>query len=110
MKNKAKFLITGVLALLWAQSPTQADGQAVPVDEQPAQPGFELPDAPASEKNRGIQYQEQRIGGRLERVTVTRKNGFTEIYRNNRADTLWSAQENEIGEVPNVRRWVIGTW
>ena len=100
MKNKAKFLITGVLALLWAQSPTQADGQ----------PGFELPDAPAPEKNRGIQYQEQRVGGRLERVTVTRENGLTEIYRNNRADTLWSAQENEIGEVPNVRRWVIGTW
>ena len=107
MKKKTKWLIAGLSVLpavfLLAQQPAAAD-------EQPAQPGFELPDAPAPEKNRGIQYQEQRVGGRLERVTVTRENGLTEIYRNNRADTLWSAQENEIGEVPNVRRWVIGTW
>ena len=90
----------------------------MPADEpQPLSPGpgLQLPDDLADDLANGAQehsvpYQEHRVGGRLERVTVTRENGFTEIYRNNRPDTVWSAQENEIGEVPNMRQWIIGTW
>ena len=63
-----------------------------------------------NQAGQSVRYQEHRVGGRLERVTITRENGFTEIYQNNRADTVWSAEENEIGEVPNMRQWVIGTW
>ncbi len=56
------------------------------------------------------QYQEYRVGGRLESITIFRKNQLTEWYRNYRIDTIWAAQENEIGEVPNRREWIIGTW
>lgn len=106
MKDKTKMLsasglIAGVVVLLLAA--------AAPADEPPV-PTLPTPPDTALDKNRGFQYQEYRVGGRLERVTVTHKNGLTEIYRNNRADTVWSAQENEIGEVPNMRQWQIKTW
>ena len=54
-----------------------------------------------------IIYHEQRVGGRLERVDIIRKNGITETYRNNRNDTLWAGQENEIGDLPTMRQWII---
>lgn len=84
-----------------------------------ALPGLKLPDdlkaretsgSADAAQTRGIQYRERHIGGRLEQVTVTRKNGFTETYRNNRADTIWSAPENEIGEALNLRQWIIRAW
>ncbi len=59
---------------------------------------------------RAVQYHEHRVGGRLERVTITRANQLTEVYRNRRADTIWAAEENEIGETPNMRQWIIGSW
>ncbi len=87
--------------------------QPIAADEQPTTPDASV-FAEAWEKNqeqeRSVPYQEHRVGGRLERVIITHDNGLTEIYRNNRADTVWSAEENEIGEVPNMRQWVIGTW
>lgn len=91
---------------------------ALPVlaDDEP--PDLKLPEdmkvaaAPGESAGdkRGLQYFEQRIGGRLERVTVTRDNGFTETYRNHRADAIWSAPENEIGETANMRQWIIRAW
>ena len=59
---------------------------------------------------RGVPYREYRVGGRLERVVVVHKHGLTETYRNNRADTLWTAAEDAPGEVPNMRRWIIRSW
>ena len=53
---------------------------------------------------------EERIGGRLERVSIERKKGLSETYRNNRPDTLWSGPEDEVGDLPNMRKWVITTW
>lgn len=71
-------------------------------------PGLQLPDdLKAGDKPRGIQYHAQHIGGRLERVTITRSNGPTETYRNKRADTIWRAPANEIGETANMRQWII---
>ena len=111
MKEKTRrFIVSLIVGLSVVPVVFLLAQQPAPADEQPAQPGLQLPNAPAPEKSRGIQYQEHRVGGRLERVTIIRENGFTEIYRNNRADTLWSAQENEIGEVPNMRQWILGTW
>jgi hypothetical protein len=55
-------------------------------------------------------YEEIRVGGRLERVTVKRDGGFTEIYKNNRDDTLWDGAEGELGEGRNQRQWKIGSW
>lgn len=90
-----------------------------PAGAAEALPGLKLPDDLKAQETagnadaaqpRGIQYREHRIGGRLERVTVTRENGFTEIYRNNRGDTIWSAPENEIGEALNLRQWIIRAW
>jgi len=57
-----------------------------------------------------VEYEEFRSGGRLERLTVRRNNGVTEIYQNQRSDALWSAEENELGEVRNIRKWIIGSW
>lgn len=108
MKNDANRWLVSMLAsivmLLLMQQPMRADTQSV--QRSIAQ----SPDHRAPQKDRVRQYQERRIGNRLERVTITRTNQFTEIYRNNRADTIWAAEENEIGEVPNMRQWVIGTW
>lgn len=92
---------------------------APPAGAAEAVPGLKLPDdlkaqetagSAEAAQTRGIQYREQHIGGRLERVTVTRENGFTETYRNNRGDTIWSAPENEIGEALNLRQWIIRAW
>ena len=115
MKAKTGKLVAGAIALawvlLWAQPPLLAD------ELQPAQPpsalklpGDLIPEQTPTGQNQSVPYQEYRVGGRLERVTVPRENGFTEIYHNNRTDTVWSAQENELGEVPNMRQWVIRTW
>jgi hypothetical protein len=54
--------------------------------------------------------EESRIGGRLERVTVRRSNGFDEVYENKEVDSMWATEEKELGEVPNMRRWTLGTW
>lgn len=54
--------------------------------------------------------EERRVGGRLERVTVYRKNGLNEVYENPNVDSMWGTEEKELGEVPNVRRWTIGSW
>ncbi|MDD9856644.1 MAG: hypothetical protein OXU96_01125 [Gammaproteobacteria bacterium] len=89
---------------------------APPAIAAEALPGLKLPDdlkareSADAAQTRGIQYREHHIGGRLERVTVTRDNGFTETYRNNRGDTIWSAPENEIGEALNMRQWIIRAW
>jgi len=87
-----------------------------PAGAAEASPGLKLPDDLKARETadavptRGIQYREHHIGGRLERVTVTRENGFTETYRNDRGDTIWSAPENEIGEALNLRQWIIRAW
>jgi len=77
-----------------------------PAADQP--PGLQLPDdLQAAADKRGVQYHEQHIGGRLERVTITRDGGLSETYRNKRADTIWRAPANEIGERVNMRQWII---
>ncbi|MGB5707751.1 MAG: hypothetical protein WBM41_13075 [Arenicellales bacterium] len=54
--------------------------------------------------------EERRVGGRLERVTVYRKNGLNEVYENPNVDSMWVTEDKELGEVQNVRRWTIGSW
>ena len=57
-----------------------------------------------------FEIEERRVGGRLERVTVKRANGIDEVYENKEIDSMFSKEENELGEVQNVRRWTLGTW
>ena len=57
-----------------------------------------------------FQVKENRIGTRLDRVTVRRKNGPDGIYINSGIDSMWVTEANELGELPNVRRWTIGSW
>lgn len=91
-------------ALAFAQQPLSADEQAqTPTGEENA-------DDLATEEKDGIRYEEYRVGGRLEQIIVPRESGLVETYRNKRADTLWAAEENELGEVPNMRQWILGTW
>ena len=56
------------------------------------------------------QMQEHRVGNRLDRVTVKWNNGITEVYQNERDDTIWFAEEESLGDRPNVRKWRIGSW
>jgi len=110
MKTAAAVTVVAVtVAAMTVAAAADDAGLQLPADLTAAEtaPGqsTEPADAP-----RGIQYRETRIGGRLERVTITRENGWTETYRNNRADTIWSAPSSEIGERANMRRWVIRAW
>jgi hypothetical protein len=57
-----------------------------------------------------FQIEESRVGTRLDRVTVRRKNGPDGVYINSELDSMWVTEETELGEVPNVRRWTIGSW
>lgn len=110
MKSVNRVAAAVAAAVVLATAAATADdapGLKLPEDLTAAGPGEST--APGEEA-RGLQYHETRIGGRLERVTVTRENGWTETYRNNRADTIWRAPENEIGESANLRRWVIRVW
>ena len=54
--------------------------------------------------------EERRIGTRLERLTVHRNNGIDETYEVRKADSMSANEENELGEMPNVRRWTLGSW
>lgn len=54
--------------------------------------------------------EERRVGGRLEQVTVRRKNGPDGVYKNPNVDSMWVTEDKELGEVQNVRRWTIGSW
>lgn len=69
-----------------------------------------VPDDLTIVKNDQYELEEQRVGGRLERITVRRNNGLTEVYQNQRNDTIWSAEEDELGDLENVRQWKIGSW
>ncbi|MGI9318213.1 MAG: hypothetical protein ACR2QW_12860 [bacterium] len=72
----------------------------------------ETQDADSLSLNEDRKYliEERRIGGRLERVTVRRKNGLDEVYENPNVDSMWITEDKELGEVQNVRRWTIGSW
>jgi hypothetical protein len=103
---------SGLLAALLLQGPVVAD-------ESGSQQGLQMPEGLSMEDNKEESLadddgdrvvHEYRIGGRLERVTVTRDRGLDETYVNKRNDTLWTAEENELGEVKNVREWTIGSW
>ncbi len=65
---------------------------------------------PAAAEKLAISYNEYRVADRLERIAIVRERGFSESYRNKRPDTLWSAEENELGDVPNKRQWIISVW
>ena len=71
---------------------------------------FLIPEDLTVKQNQDYELQELRIGGRLERVTVKWNNGVTEVYQNKRNDTVWSAEESELGDVQNVRQWRLGSW
>lgn len=79
--------------------------------------GLKLPaDIAAESESEGVAANEKytvrewRIGGRLERVTVYRDNNITEVYENREVDSMWLTEEKELGEIPNMRRWTIGSW
>ena len=78
--------------------------------------GLKLPEdiaareAAAEASSRNIQIEESRIAGKLQRVTVRRQNGIDEIYENENVDSMWLSEEKELGDLPNVRRWTIGSW
>ena len=71
---------------------------------------LKLPDDLTIKEAKNYQVQELRVGGRLERVTVRRNSGLTEVYQNQRADTIWVSEQSDLGDIPNVRQWRIGSW
>ena len=69
-----------------------------------------IPEDLTVKENQNFELQELRVGGRLERVTVKWNNGVTEVYQNKRNDTIWSAEESQLGDGQNVRQWRLGSW
>ena len=84
------------------------DAQDVNVPEEAQQ--LLIPEDLTVKENENFELQELRVGGRLERVTVKWNNGVTEVYQNKRKNTVWSAEENELGDAQNVRQWRLGSW
>ena len=118
MKSNKKGVL---IALAFGGVIAVAEAQEQPSEE--AEQGLQIPDdltynvedrSAGSEVTVGqrgrIFYEEIRVGGRLERVTVRRDLGPTEFYKNNRQDELWSGPEEDLGEVQNQRQWKIGSW
>ncbi|MEM7195570.1 MAG: hypothetical protein AAF402_11505 [Pseudomonadota bacterium] len=90
----AMFLCSNVLA----QESDQGGGLKLPAD---------LKVAPRSD----LEIQEFRVGGRLDSVTVRHNStGITEVYDNDKPGDLWVQEDNELGDVPNVRKWTISSW
>ena len=94
----------GLTPLAWAE---QGGGLKLPeeIAARAAQDESESVDP-----NKKFEIEERRIGGRLERVTVHRSNGIDEVYENREVNSMWLTEENQLGDVPNVRRWTLGTW
>ena len=88
----------------WSQD---SDGLKLPEDIAARQGAGE---DRTSTRDQDFYIEERRIGGRLERVTVRRQFGLDEVYENREVDSMWLSEENELGDVPNVRRWTIGSW
>lgn len=63
-----------------------------------------------AQQSENFELRETRVGHRLDRVTVQWQNGITEVYQNQRNDTIWSAEEDQLGDTPNVRQWRLGSW
>lgn len=113
---------TGVLILAVQVSVSTADQVTAPAIQESE--GLKLPadlqgnQEAVDETNTGLgkgavpkfEIEEKRVGGRLERVTVKRANGIDEVYENKEIDSMFSKEADELGEVPNVRRWTIGTF
>ena len=112
-------LLTPIL-LMHTATAQQADGLELPEDiaarsalgDSPEEVDSESADSDAItfDDNRKYFIEERRVGGRLERVTVRRKNGLDEVYENPEVDSMWISEDKELGELQNVRRWTIGSW
>ena len=108
------------ILLMHTATAQQADGLELPEDiaarsalgDSPEEVGSESADSDAItfDDNRKYFIEERRVGGRLERVTVRRKNGLDEVYENPEVDSMWISEDKELGELQNVRRWTIGSW
>ena len=85
---------------------TESQNAAETGDDQ----ALKLPEDLAVTETEKYSMQEQRVGNRLDRVTVRWNNGITEVYQNERDDTIWFAEEENLGDQPNVRKWRIGSW
>jgi len=94
----------GLAPLAWAE---QSGGLKLPEDIAAR---ADQQESESVEPNRKFEIEERRIGGRLERVTVHRSNGIDEVYENREVNSMWLTEENQLGDVPNVRRWTLGTW
>jgi hypothetical protein len=120
MNREGDRVKSGIAAIIiLAVSISIAQAQEQQVEEQKETNQLLVPDdltvqereqSQPGEGDGGLRYEEVRIGGRLERVTVKHEIGITEIYQNRRDDELWSAGERELGDVQNVRQWKLGGW
>jgi len=109
-----------LLAVFAVGTPLVAAAEQTTAPAIQEDPGLKLPDdlaAGAGKSDTGtegptpkFEIEEKRVGGRLERVTVKRSNGIDEVYENKEIDSMFSKEDNELGEVQNVRRWTLGTW
>ncbi len=113
-KNSSDPLISGVLAAMWLIpsifSPVYSDEVKGSMERESTEDQWLSDNASAQVKTEKYTIQEQRVGGRLERITIYHHNRLTETYENSAVDSMWLSAEKELGEMPNVRRWIIGSW
>ena len=96
-------LVLGISMIAISAHAVASEGLKLPED-------IEARKAETEAREKNIRIEESRIAGKLERVTVRRKNGIDEVYENKNVDSMWLSEENELGDMPNVRRWTIGSW
>ena len=95
-----------VVGLLFAFSSLNLSAQ----EQQSTEKQLLLPDDLEVSQRGKDEVEEYRVGGRLERLTIRKNNGFTEVYQNNSNSTLWYSEEENLGDLQNVRQWKLGTW
>ena len=111
MNQASRNLAISLCVLLPLGIPAYADeAQSQTALDMPE--GLEMKSAEEQEETAkgGRKVEEFRVGGRLERVAVTRENGLNETYRNRRKDTIWAGEEDDLGDVPNMREWTMWSW
>ncbi len=108
--------VTALLVLAPLVLPVHAqDDQAEPalkLPEDVAAQAKEDVDAQPGESPGNANYtiEEWRVGSGYDRINVHRENGIDESYENRKAGSMMGNEEKELGDMPNMRRWTIGSW
>lgn len=110
IKNRAMIKSTLITSIMFACFISITYAAITHAQEESTAEPLLIPEDLTIKQSGTWQIEELVVGGRLERLTVRHKNGVTEVYQNQRDDSIWFAEEKELGEPQNVRQWRLGSW